>query len=119
MPLHKSFLHISEDVGGTESAFTHLYCNVVQPWKNRKCVGGASLTGGAVLKKFFTNEELDTLTKRIDPDSPTGLDYYPLLSPGERFPEYDPDKPPRLEPRPGALSIPCNPHSSLYQYAQL
>ncbi|MCY4335965.1 MAG: FGGY-family carbohydrate kinase, partial [Litoreibacter sp.] len=31
---------------------------------------------------------------------PSGLDYYPLSKPGERFPTADPDKAPRLEPRP-------------------
>ncbi|MEM9755719.1 MAG: FGGY-family carbohydrate kinase, partial [Pseudomonadota bacterium] len=32
--------------------------------------------------------------------APSGLDYYPLLKPGERFPINDPDYPPRLMPRP-------------------
>ena len=40
------------------------------------------------------------LTETIDPGRPTGLDYYPLVKPGERFPIADPDLPPRLEPRP-------------------
>ena len=31
---------------------------------------------------------------------PTGLNYYPLPKPGERFPINDPKLPPRLEPRP-------------------
>ncbi len=31
---------------------------------------------------------------------PTGLDYYPLLAPGERFPVNDPTLAPRLDPRP-------------------
>ncbi|MEM8761995.1 MAG: FGGY-family carbohydrate kinase, partial [Pseudomonadota bacterium] len=30
----------------------------------------------------------------------SGLDYYPLPKPGERFPVSDPDLAPRLEPRP-------------------
>lgn len=63
-------------------------------------VGGASNTGGAVLRQFFTIDELAELTQRIDPDRPTGLDYYPLPSPGERFPVNDPATKPRLEPRP-------------------
>ncbi len=33
-------------------------------------------------------------------DAPTGLDFYPLASPGERFPVNDPGLAPRLEPRP-------------------
>jgi D-ribulokinase len=36
----------------------------------------------------------------LQPDQPTGLDYYPLAKPGERFPVNDPDLAPRLEPRP-------------------
>ena len=80
--------------------------------------GGASLTGGAVLKKYFTNEQLAELTERTDPNKPTGLDYYPLLCPGERFPVYNPNLEPRLEPRPGAFiiwrhliraKVPCTP----------
>jgi len=63
-------------------------------------VGGASNTGGAVLKQHFTDEQLRTLSNLIDPHSPTGLDYYPLAGPGERFPINDPNLPPRLHPRP-------------------
>ena len=29
-----------------------------------------------------------------------GLNYYPLLQPGDRFPVNDPDLPPKLKPRP-------------------
>ncbi len=63
-------------------------------------VGGASNTGGAVLKQFFSNEELVRLSTQISAERPTPLDYYPLLKPGERFPINDPNLPPRLEPRP-------------------
>ena len=70
----------------------------------RWLVGGASNTGGAVLAKFFSQAELVRLSDRIDPhappNAPTGLDYYPLLQSGERFPINDPDLPPRLTPRP-------------------
>lgn len=62
--------------------------------------GGASNTGGAVLASFFSRDELDQLSARIDPHTPSGLDFYPLTQPGERFPINDPDKQPRLEPRP-------------------
>ena len=62
--------------------------------------GGASNTGGAVLRHFFTQSEMDALTPQLDPDHPTGLDYYPLLSAGERFPDNDPHLLPRLTPRP-------------------
>jgi D-ribulokinase len=63
-------------------------------------VGGASNTGGAVLKHFFSDVELVSLSEKIDPDAPSQLDYYPLLTPGERFPTNDPDLAPRLIPRP-------------------
>mmetsp|Transcript_13837 Transcript_13837/g.35766 ORF Transcript_13837/g.35766 Transcript_13837/m.35766 type:complete len:501 (-) Transcript_13837:39-1541(-) len=63
-------------------------------------VGGASNTGGAVLKKYFTAAELKALSSQIDPAKASGLDYYPLTKPGERFPILDPDLQPRLEPRP-------------------
>lgn len=63
-------------------------------------VGGASNTGGAVLRRFFSDAELAELTPRMDASRPTGLDYYPLTSPGERFPVNDPELQPRLEPRP-------------------
>ncbi len=63
-------------------------------------VGGASNTGGAVLREFFSDRELAELSKSIDPNLPSHLDYYPLLTPGERFPINDPDLAPRLSPRP-------------------
>jgi len=63
-------------------------------------VGGASNTGGAVLRQFFTDAELVMLSDRIDPSQPCSLDYYPLIKPGERFPYNDPHLSPRLTPRP-------------------
>ncbi|MCS6921785.1 MAG: FGGY-family carbohydrate kinase [Elioraea sp.] len=62
--------------------------------------GGASNTGGAVLARFFDHETIARLSARIDPARPSGLDYYPLLAPGERFPRHDPTLAPRLAPRP-------------------
>ncbi|TAE57653.1 MAG: carbohydrate kinase [Nostocales cyanobacterium] len=62
--------------------------------------GGASNTGGAVLKKFFTNEELVKLSQEIDLSKNNELNYYPLLQSGERFPINDPLLEPKLEPRP-------------------
>lgn len=67
---------------------------------DRWLVGGASNTGGAVLKSFFDNAQLQALSANIDPDTPTQLDYYPLPSPGERFPINDPQLQPRIQPRP-------------------
>ncbi|WEX08370.1 FGGY-family carbohydrate kinase [Chelativorans sp. AA-79] len=62
--------------------------------------GGASNTGGAVIRAYFPDDRLAELTERLNPDRPTGLDYYPLLRPGERFPVNDPALAPRLDPRP-------------------
>lgn len=66
----------------------------------RWLVGGASNSGGAVLRQFFDPGELEALSASIDPARPSTLDYYPLTRPGERFPIADPALPPRLEPRP-------------------
>lgn len=63
-------------------------------------VGGASNTGGAVLQRFFSSAELQELSSQIDPAQDSGLDYYPLTKPGERFPINDPNLPPRMTPRP-------------------
>lgn len=62
--------------------------------------GGASNTGGGVLRQFFNNEELATLSSRIDAGASSGLDYYPLPGIGERFPINDPHLACRIEPRP-------------------
>lgn len=67
--------------------------------------GGASNTGGSVIRSLFGDAQLDDLTRRIDVDRPTGLDYYPLVRPGERFPINDPNYAPRLEPRPADDAI--------------
>ncbi|PNW86846.1 hypothetical protein CHLRE_02g098150v5 [Chlamydomonas reinhardtii] len=63
-------------------------------------VGGASNSGGAVLRRFFSDEQLKQLTPRLRPEAPTRLGYYPLPAPGERFPVADPELQPRMEPRP-------------------
>ena len=62
--------------------------------------GGASNTGGAVLRHFFSNQQLQTLSTQIDPDIKSPLKYYPLLKPGDRFPVNDPNLAPQLSPRP-------------------
>lgn len=69
-------------------------------WGNLWLTGGASNTGGAVLKQFFSDAELERLSGEIDMTTASELDYYPLLQPGERFPINDPLLPPRLTPRP-------------------
>jgi D-ribulokinase len=63
-------------------------------------VGGASNTGGAVLRHFFTDAELEDLSKKIDAEKESLLDYYPLLKKGDRFPINDSELLPKLEPRP-------------------
>jgi sugar (pentulose or hexulose) kinase len=62
--------------------------------------GGASNTGGVVLAQYFAPERIAALSAMIDPATRTGLDYYPLVKPGERFPIADPMLAPRMEPRP-------------------
>jgi D-ribulokinase len=62
--------------------------------------GGASNTGGKVIERFFPRDRLAALSVALKPEAPTGLKYYPLLRPGERFPINDPELAPRLEPRP-------------------
>ncbi len=68
---------------------------------NRWLAGGASNTGGAVLLQYFNEDQLREMSSQLDPDNPTGLDYYPLPDVGERFPISDPNMEPRLEPLPG------------------
>ena len=66
----------------------------------RWLVSGASNAGGAVLLQHFSLQEIEALTPLLNPDRPTGLNFYPLPSTGERFPIADPDLQPRLEPQP-------------------
>lgn len=60
--------------------------------------GGASNSGGAALRKYFSQEEMDALTPRLQPEKPTGLHYYPLPDTGERFPVHDPMMQPQVQP---------------------
>jgi sugar (pentulose or hexulose) kinase len=62
--------------------------------------GGASNTGGLVLAAHFASDRIARLSQEIDPETSTGLDYYPLNGPGERFPIADPALAPRMTPRP-------------------
>lgn len=68
---------------------------------HRWLAGGASNSGGAVLRQHFTDQQLQTMTPLLRPEHPTGLDYYPLPGTGERFPVADPGMAARLAPRPG------------------
>ena len=64
--------------------------------------GGASNSGGAVLRQFFDDAALALLSQQIDPTQSSDLDYYPLPDSGERFPINDPRLAPRITPRPEA-----------------
>jgi D-ribulokinase len=69
-------------------------------WGNLWLAGGASNTGGAVLRRFFSDAELQALSSQINPQKFSELNYYPLLKPGERFPVNNPNLLPQLCPRP-------------------
>lgn len=62
--------------------------------------GGASNCGGKTLSALFAEEEVVALSAKLDVTQPTGLDYYPLATKGERFPIADAQLAPRLTPRP-------------------
>lgn len=57
---------------------------------DRWLVGGASNSGGNALLRFLDVDRMAELTPRLRPDQPTGLDWHPLPSTGERFPVADP-----------------------------
>jgi len=71
-----------------------------QPFGRYWLAGGGSNSGGNVLLQYFSHQQLEEMTPALRPGEPTGLDYYPLPSPGERFPVNDPEMKPRLIPRP-------------------
>jgi D-ribulokinase len=85
--------------------YSHRFPNLNQQGTEQPClwlVGGASNTGGAVLKQFFSSVELERLSSQIDAFQKSNLDYYPLITKGERFPINDANLQPRLEPRPNS-----------------
>jgi sugar (pentulose or hexulose) kinase len=64
-------------------------------------VGGASNVGCVIFRTLnFSNDELESLSKNIDPMKDSPLSYYPLVMKGERFPVADPYKEPILDPVP-------------------
>lgn len=71
----------------------------------RWLVGGASNAGGSTLRLFFTDAQLEELSRQIDPHQPSGLRLRPLPSRGERFPVDDPGLEPVLQPRPVSDSL--------------
>lgn len=80
--------------------FSSRYGIYSQPLGGVWLAGGASNSGGAVLRRFFSDEQLERISARIDPRRRGCLEYYPLPAPGERFPVADPGLQPRLTPRP-------------------
>ncbi len=62
--------------------------------------GGASNTGGLALAHFFSPQALAQLSSQIDSSQESPLHYYPLLTPGERFPFNQPNLQPQITPRP-------------------
>ena len=77
-----------------------------QPYGDLWLVGGASNSGGAVLKHYFSTSQIeqfsDSLNCALEKKQLRSLDlnYYPLLSAGERFPIQNHLLAPRLLPRP-------------------
>jgi sugar (pentulose or hexulose) kinase len=65
-------------------------------------VGGASNAGAGILRHYFDDAQLASLSAQINPLQDSPLDYYPLNKIGERFPVNDAQLLPRLEPRPGS-----------------
>jgi sugar (pentulose or hexulose) kinase len=71
-----------------------------QPLGEQWLVGGASNSGGAVLRQFFSDAQMAEMSRQIRPERRLCLEYYPLPAPGERFPINDPGLAPRMSPRP-------------------
>lgn len=70
-----------------------------QPYGKYWLVGGASNSGGAVLRHYFSDEQMRELSQQLKPKQDTNLNYYPLLKKGERFPINDENLAPRLTPK--------------------
>ena len=60
----------------------------------------SSNTGGIILKRFFTDQELKELSNQINPNLRTNIKLNPLLFKGERFSINDPNLEKVLTPRP-------------------
>jgi len=77
-----------------------------QPYGDYWLAGGASNSGGNVLQHFFSAEQLTQFTEQLNLTILANdfklldLNYYPLLSPGERFPIQEHQLTPRMSPRP-------------------
>ena len=71
----------------------------------RWLAGGASNSGGAVLRQCFPGIDLAELSRQIDPDQDSGWDLRPLIGRGERFPVDAPEMEAVLTPRPVSESL--------------
>ena len=67
---------------------------------NQWICGGASNSGCGILSKFFSNIELEELSKQINPKKAANLGFIPLNCKGERFPINDPNLKSIVAPRP-------------------
>ena len=68
-------------------------------------IGGSSNAGCGILSKFFSVSEIEELSRQINPQKTTNLNYLPLNCKGERFPFNNPDLEPIVEPRPVSDSL--------------
>lgn len=69
-------------------------------WGTHWLAGGASNSGGNVLRAFFNDTDIERLSATINPQRAAPYVYYPLLTPGERFPINDANFLPVITPRP-------------------
>ena len=67
--------------------------------------GGASNAGCGILSKFYSDLEIEELSRQINTSRKTSLNLLPLNSKGERFPENNPSLEPILKPRPVSDSL--------------
>ncbi len=67
--------------------------------------GGASNAGCGILSRFFSDSEIEELSRQINPSKKTNLNLLPLNTKGERFPENNPFLKPILRPRPVSDSL--------------
>ena len=70
-----------------------------QPYGKYWLVGGASNSGGAVLRHYFTDQQMQKMSNELKPSITTNLNYYPLINKGERFPVNDANLQPRITPK--------------------
>ncbi len=67
--------------------------------------GGSSNAGCGILSKFFSDSEIEELSRQINPKKNALLNLLPLNSKGERFPDHNPYLEPILRPRPVSDSL--------------